>query len=302
MQRRLIHFLFVILAVMAITRQYLTAQYDKMQQTLTSSPYAALIKEAEAADRAKNPQRAVDLYTSVIADDNTFEADRHDLLRRRGSVREWAGQYEEAEKDFNAAMAIKPADAAIYFRRGLFFQRRHRYDEALNDLAAGKGLDPTDPWFGVVEGEVFSERGDHRAAVAHYSEAIRLDPNMVRARLERGSEYNYENMYAEARDDYDAALNNEESKRFLPPSMIGMGYLGRGYASLHLKEYQQSIADFDKVLEIVPRSSNALKWRGTAYHSLGDRVHALADYRAALAIVGKDEWISDQVRLLEEAN
>ena len=50
---------------------------------------------------------------------------------------------------------------------------------------------------------------------------------------------------------------------------------------------------------MVPRSANALKWRGVALEYLGERERALADYRAALEILKKDEWISERVRLLE---
>jgi hypothetical protein len=50
---------------------------------------------------------------------------------------------------------------------------------------------------------------------------------------------------------------------------------------------------------MVPNSANALKWRGIALEHLGDRERALADYRAALAILKKDDWVSERVRLLE---
>jgi tetratricopeptide (TPR) repeat protein len=266
-------------------------------------PFAALIKEVETASRANDYARAIALLTSALADDKATDDDRRELLRRRAFAHEWARQFVEAEADWKAVVEIKPVDPALLYKRGFFYKGRARYDEALADFAAGKGLDPTDPWFASGEGEVRSARREYRIAIVAYSEAIRLDPKMMRAYLGRGSAYNYENMHAEARDDYNTVLADFEQKgratKFLPPREMGLAYLGRGYASNHLGDYARAKSDFDKVLADVPKSSNALEWRGVALENLGDPQRALADYKAALAVKLKDDWISERVRLLE---
>jgi tetratricopeptide (TPR) repeat protein len=278
--------LFVLLSLLSLALFALKPSVDVApnKARATDNPVAALAKEAQKAADHGDHQRAIELCTKALADDNVTEDERRDLLRRRGSAHEWARHYDAAEADFNAALAIKPVSADVYFRRGYFYERRKRYEEALSDFAAGKRLNPLDAWFDFGEGEIYAARGDHPAAIAHFSEAIRLNPKMVRAYLERGSEYNYESRFAEAQADYDKVLADDMAQRLLPRRMIGLAYLGRGYASLHLEEYRRAREDFDKALAIAPRWPDALAWRGGAFHGLGDRERAIADYKAALSL------------------
>jgi tetratricopeptide (TPR) repeat protein len=268
-----------------------------------SGRFAPLVREAEAAEAAGDHPRAIELYSSALADASISNDDRRSMLRGRAYVLEWARRYPDAEADWSAALAIEPVDPVLYYRRGLFYQRRERHDEALADFAAGKRIDPRDPWFSYGEGGVRAVRQEHRLTIAAYSEAIRLKPDMMRAYLGRASAYNYEKMYQEAHADYDRVILDRESKgsatRYLQPRDIGLAYLGRGYARNHLGDYRGAKDDFDKVLGEQPRSSNALMWRGYALEQLGDRERALADYRAALVFVKTDEWLSERVRALE---
>ncbi len=75
--------------------------------------------------------------------------------------------------------------------------------------------------------------------------------------------------------------------------------MGRAYAALGLEQYKRAKDDLDEVLAITPNAANALEWRGVALENLGDPQRALADYKAALAVNPKDEWIGERVRLLE---
>ena len=294
MRRTHIVFLLIILAA-AFGRQFLTSFSPSHAP---ESPLAALIKEAESADIHGDRARAIALYTSALDDPARTEIERRDLLRRRGSVREWSRDYAGAEVDLNAAVVIKPADADVYFRRAYFYQRRARYDEALVDFEIGKGLHPADAWFDFGEGEVYAARANHQAAIRHFSEAVRLNPKMTRAYLERASEYNYVQMFREARQDYDFVLADQQERRFLPPHTIGLAYLGRGYAALHLNDYRGALADFDQVLKTMPDSSNALAWRGGAHQGLGDREGAEADYKSALAISPSNAYARDNLKAL----
>jgi Tfp pilus assembly protein PilF len=52
------------------------------------------------------------------------------------------------------------------------------------------------------------------------------------------------------------------------------------------------------VLKVVPRSSRAYAWRGSAYQSLGKRAEAVADYKAALTIDPKNESALNNLRSL----
>ena len=157
---------------------------------------------------------------------------------------------------------------------------------------------PTDGGFPYGEGQAYEKLGQHDKAVERYTEAIRRNAKVTTYYRERGSAYNYLQKYKEAVPDYDKALALGYS--FPAPRETAMANLGRGYALLRLDQFQAAIADFDAVLKVVPRSSNALDWRGSAYQGLGNRAKAVADYKAALAIDPKHKSALEGLKSLGE--
>jgi tetratricopeptide (TPR) repeat protein len=266
------------------------------------SPLGRLTHEAEVAERAGNDQKAADLYTQALDDKTVDSMLRVIVLGDRAKAFERLRQYDKAEADLTARLSIEPTFAIHYADRGYFYLRRASYDKALVDFAAGASRDRNEAIYSLGEGRVFSARGEHRVAIEHYTAAIDADPALIEAHLERGSAYNYAAMYAEARADYDQAIALHEAAgetKKISPRAIGLGYLGRGYAALHLGDGRRAIEDFDRVLAVVPKSANALKWRGSAFEATGDRERALADYRAAFALAPDDARLAEQITELE---
>ena len=134
--------------------------------------------------------------------------------------------------------------------------------------------------------------GDYATAAAHYSQALKLEPGPNSASVDlliwRGSEYNsLDDAAAKAFPDFDAAIKDGYPTG--PHTDRGLrAFMGRGYAALKLGKYAAAKTDFDAVLKVlpndVPRSSHVLAWRGAAYQGLRDRDHAIADYKASLAL------------------
>ncbi|WP_192736019.1 tetratricopeptide repeat protein [Bradyrhizobium sp. OAE829] len=248
----------------------------------------ALHKRARQAERARDYQRAVDLYTQGLEDVFYGAEVRRNLLRQRAFAYEDLKQYESAEADYNAALQTEPLDPDFYAKRGFYFYRLGRYDEALTDFRKGGQLVPTDGGFPFGEGEVHGRLGQHEKAAECYTEAIRRNAGVTSYYRERGSAYNSLGKFKEAKIDYDKTL----ALGYYPipaPRETADANLGRGYASLRLGHYQDAIDDFNAVLKVVPRSSNAHAWRGTAYQRLGKGPEAVAAYKAALTINPKNE-------------
>ncbi|SNT61613.1 Tetratricopeptide (TPR) repeat [Tardiphaga sp. OK246] len=263
----------------------------------TDTPLKALHKQARQAERARDYQRAVDLYTQGLGDASYNADERRDLLRQRAFAHEDLKQYDRAEADYNAALQIEPLDPDFYKKRGFYFSRRGRYEEALADFRMGRELDLTDGGFAFGEGEVYGKLGQHEKAVEAYNEAIRRDAGVTSYYRERGNAYNALGKVKEAKVDYDKALAIGYYP-FPAPRETADTHLGRGYALYHLGRYQDAISDFDEVLKIMPKSSRTLAWRGTAYQKLGKGTEAAADYRAALAIDPKNRTAIDNLKSL----
>jgi tetratricopeptide (TPR) repeat protein len=262
-----------------------------------NSPLGLLLNEARAAEQAHDYQRAVDLYSSALKIEKSANFIHRDLLRRRAFAYEDLRQYERAEADFTAALKVEPVDPELYARRGYFFMRRNRYDDALADFRKGARLDPRNGTYPYGEARVHETRGDYTRAIERYSDAIRIDPNSATYYAERGSAHNYAKMHEQAYADYDKALRIGYPRP--NPRETGLSHLGRGYASLQLGQYRRAIEDFDLVLKEVPRASNALAWRGSAYQMLGENALAIADFKAALAIAPNHKGAAEKLKELE---
>ncbi len=147
-------------------------------------------------------------------------------------------------------------------------------------------------WAEIVAARTADKAGDYATAAAHYSQALELEPGPNSASVDlliwRGSEYNsLDDAAAKAFPDFDAAIKDGYPTG--PHTDRGFrAFMGRGYAALNLGKYAAAKTDFDAVLKElpndVPRSSHVLAWRGAAYQGLGDRAHAIGDYKASLAL------------------
>lgn len=263
------------------------------------SELGKLLGEAHAAAREKNYQRAIELYSKAIDDEKTPGLIRRELLRARAFAYEDAEQHEQAEADYNAMLKIEPLAPDYYAKRGFYFTRQKRYDEALADFAKGAQLDPKSGGYAYGAGDVYYARGEYKHAIERFSEAIRIDPTVTTYYASRGSAHNHTAKYKEAYADYDKALQigfpipiPEETARL---------HMGRGFASLNLRNYRRAIDDFDLVLKVVPRASNALGWRGNAYRQLGKNDLAIADYKAALVLDRDNPEAAKGLKELEAA-
>ena len=213
----------------------------------TDDPLTLLTKKARRAEHARDYRTAIDTYTEALQDAARTAAVRRNLIRQRAFAYEDLHQYDRAEADYNAALQIEPVDPDYYAKRGFYFIRRGRYDEAMTDFQKGGALDPKDGSYPYGEGQTYEKLGLHEKALERYTEAIRRNASVTTYYRERGSTYNYLGRFKEAVADYDKALALGYS--FPVPRETGMANLGRGYALLHLDQYQRALDDFDAVLK-----------------------------------------------------
>lgn len=125
------------------------------------------------------------------------------------------------------------------------------------------------------------------AAAATLEQALRLDGNNPAALKLRGDVLYLLGQEAEAERSLLAAIRHD-------PGNVEPHYaLGRVYYQQN--RFEQSIAQFERVLELNPKSFRALDNTGLAYEALNDISRAMAYYEKALALVHKDhpeyDWV-----------
>lgn len=102
--------------------------------------------------------------------------------------------------------------------------------------------------------------GDVDRAIADLDEAIRLNPKMAAAYLNRGVIYAQKRDQARAMADYDAALALGEGKS---------AYTNRGNLFMALGQYDRAIADYQAALKLQPLASLTLINLAIAYREVG---------------------------------
>src|SRR5262249_35767394 len=119
-------------------------------------------------------------------------------------------------------------------------------------------------------------------AIADLSEAIRLEPKLVFAYVDRGNAYR-------AKGDKDHAIADfSEAIRLDPKSADA--YVDRGNAYRAKDDKDHAIADFSEAIRLDPKSADAYYNRGLAYLYSGDLAKALADVREASELDPADAY------------
>lgn len=119
---------------------------------------------------------------------------------------------ELAISGYRETIRIDPEYPDAHLNLGLSFAETGRMAEAKEALKRAADLAPGDALPRRELGGILLDEGDHRAAIAHLKEAVRLDPACFEAWLDLGVSYAQKGFYAEAERAYEraAALRPED--------------------------------------------------------------------------------------------
>ena len=153
-------------------------------------------------------------------------------------------------------------------------------------------------------GILFASRGEYKMAIADFTEALKLDPNMaaayiLRARALVASVSNVIKVEANFRDItvlvtrgnvsvenariYDQAIADLNQAIRLDPNNA-VAYYNRGYAYKLKGDYDRAIADLNQAIRLDPNSVEAYISRGYTYYNKKDYDRAIADFNQAIRL------------------
>jgi tetratricopeptide (TPR) repeat protein len=247
-------------------------------QSGLSEKLSKSITGARRFDGMRMRDEAARVFEDMLGDESTATpAKRRIALKARAWVYEQAREYDRAEADYSAALALVPADTTDYVDRGYFRLRQRRYADAIADFTAGGRLDPGNPRFRYAVGRVYAAMRNYPAAIEQYDLAIRVAPRDAVTFLSRAEANVHLKNYADAQSDYDRAVRIGLRR----PGERLFAHLGRGYLQLVKEDFEAAVADFDLALEVEPYAVNLWMWRGYANERLGRIEAAIADYERA---------------------
>lgn len=127
-----------------------------------------------------------------------------------------------------------------------------------------------------IRAAAYSEKANHKLAIADFTEAINLKGDDATSYFGRGQSRLAEGDAAGAVADLTEAIRYSEPTPRL--------FTARGYAQLVKGDAAGAMVDFSVALRLDPKNAAAYNSRGLAYRKMGDLEKAIADYSAAIQL------------------
>jgi tetratricopeptide (TPR) repeat protein len=167
-------------------------------------------------------------------------------------------------------------EAETAYQRGREHHDRRDYDRAIADYTHAIQLDPQLAAAYSNRGQAHLKKGSYDQAIADCNRAIQLDPQLAVAYNSRADAYHMKGNYDQAIADHTRAIELDPQSAF--------AYHRRGYAYGTKGNYNQAIADCDRAIELDPQNALAYGTRGAAYRMQGNYDQAIADLTRAIQI------------------
>ncbi|MDK9721829.1 MAG: tetratricopeptide repeat protein [Rhodospirillales bacterium] len=252
----------------------------------------ALLKEAQAAIRSGQFQKAEPLLRSALAADPAFGEARYEL----GNTLLHLGRAADAVIELEVVSAQVPNNAAVWLRLGDARFAQTRLDKAAVCYRRVIALDPSIVSAHNNLGNALLSLGLERDAAQSYREAARLAPNRPEPWNNLGVALMGIDDFAEAAEAFGKAAN-------LQPGFAA-AWTNLATALDRLGRHQDALAPANKALELSPQLPEAHNILGNVLSTLGKRAEARESYGRATAL--RPAYIEAHLNLarlaLEEGN
>jgi tetratricopeptide (TPR) repeat protein len=250
---------------------------------------------SRAHERAPDDANIELTMASVRFRDGDFEAARrgfHSALALNpnlagahagiGQLALMANERERAEEHFRIALRASEEPQALAGLGALLLDRGD-HDAALRHLGRAAELAPNDAMIQMTLGRAFVQRDTPAFAERAFQNALRLRPDLHRARHLLGALLIRLKRSAEAAEQYRALIG--------VPGFEVMAYLGLGDAARAESNFAQAAPAYREALAREPGNAIASRALAWSLAQLGQHDEAIAVYNAALALAPADETL-----------
>ena len=183
------------------------------------------------------------------------------------------GQFAEAAKTLEQAIAIRPNDPELHWKQGIVAGRSGNHKEAVGSFSKALSLDPK-------LAKAYRDRGwervmlrDWKGAIADTTEAIKLTPADSLAYENRAAALAGSGDWKGAVEDYTRALDTSPHDYQI--------YVMRAEAKVNANDLSGAFTDAEQAIRTHPDSAVAYRLRGRIKQRLGDQRGADDDFQKA---------------------
>jgi tetratricopeptide (TPR) repeat protein len=271
----------------------------------------AYCKRGRAYYHEKDYEKAInDLNQSTAIDPNRIEP-----YYLRAKSYEELGHSQLAVEEFTRAIALgeslipKPYGldnlqwiqiylADSYEERGWLYSDRGQYQLAIEDFSRVVDLRPDEPYGYCKRGEAHYDQKEYEKSLADFIRCILLEPKYVEAQFRLGKAYSKLNQFDKAIDAFTLAIeliatpdlkpdNFEDSPWITSFDDLVAAYHWRGWAYAESRQYNLSIPDFSRVIQLEPEEAYGYCKRGRALYNEDEYEQAISDLDKSILLDSK---------------
>jgi tetratricopeptide (TPR) repeat protein len=188
----------------------------------------------------------------------------------RGRCYAKKGEYDKAIADFTEAIQLNPTETDHFWQRCKCYAEKGEHDKAIADFKE------VIRFGGVLS--LFVEEDLCDTIIAHFTEAIRLDPKGADNYFWRGKVYSARHEHDKAIADYTEAIRLDPTE--------AENYRARGSCFDETSGFGKAIADYTQAIRLDSKDEIAYFNRGVLYSQMEESDKAIADYTEVIRLVG----------------
>jgi len=202
------------------------------------------------------------------------------VLREKERYLSFDGEYQQSAEVGEEAIKVLPKDRDVVVYLGYDLLHLEKYDELLALTTKYRDVLPQEADIPLLEGYVHKHQGLKEEAREDFTEALKRDPNVVTAYVNRGYMLNDLHEAQLASEDFKAAIAREPGN--------GEAHLGLAYSDLDLDKPHFALQEADLAEKAMGDSRDVHVIRATAYGRQDMMAKAVDEYRLALNFTPDD--------------
>jgi len=182
----------------------------------------------------------------------------------RANCKKDMGLIKEAIDDYLTAKNLSPKDHIVHFNLGLLYHDEKDYDKALKSFGNAIKYNPEYLKAYYRRGCTYKMMESYDLAMTDLNYVISKDPRYTDAYHEIALVYQAQLKYKESLEPLNKALSIDKD--------CGYCYYTRGYAKQHMEQSQEALEDYLVYRNIYPQNTDVYTCIGLMYSRLGDKV------------------------------
>ncbi len=266
----------------------------RLDESLKDIPFLMVTAEVAEETIAEAAETEVDGYIIKPFVAKTLEEKIQKILERRnspdevdtclklGNVYANSGRLEDALKEYEKAIKVRPNNARLYCAMGNAYQRRGEIDEAEKAYRKAIGISPQYLKAHESLAWVYEKKGEKEKAIKSIKEAVKISPKNPDRLIKLGKALLNTGRREEAKEAFDQAVKIDPDSAAGRRIEIGEAFLDMGMA-------QEAEEVFQRVLGADPNNIEIYNRLGVALRKQGKYRVAIGEYKKALKVDPEDE-------------